>query len=423
MTGYRLTFLTLLLMLSCGISVAQNYVESQNFTNSPYTRYGYGQLTNQGSSNSQAMGGVAYGLRDNSHINFANPASYTAVDSLTFIFDGGFNLQNTNFSDGTVKRNAKNAGFDFITLQFRLAKWMGVSMGILPYSNIGYNMTEYRDEQANSMVEYSGNGGLHQLYFGAAFKLFKNFSIGANASLLWGNITHLREMTFPYNSTAFPVAVQTSADLKSYKVDIGAQYTINFGRKHSITLGGVFSPGHDLVGTTIETRQTGSSSTGSITSSQREFEGVYGIPTSWGAGFSYVYDRRLTIAADYTQQNWADANFSGSKDVLCDRQKVSVGAEFIPNLIGRTYLSYVRYRIGAYYDLPYYKIDGLRTSKEYGISAGFGFPVPLTRSIVSVTGQYVHTKRTNAAFLDEKTLRICIGITFNERWFFKRKVE
>ena len=82
MTGYRQTLLVLLLTILSGAAVAQNN------TNSPYTRYGYGQLSEQGSSNSRAMGGIAYGLRDKYQTNFANPASYTAVDSLTFIFDG-----------------------------------------------------------------------------------------------------------------------------------------------------------------------------------------------------------------------------------------------------------------------------------------------------------------------------------------------
>ena len=80
MTGYRQTLSVFLLMILSGVTVAQNN------TNSPYTRYGYGQLAEQGSGNSRAMGGIAYGLRDRYQINFANPASYTAVDSLTFIF-------------------------------------------------------------------------------------------------------------------------------------------------------------------------------------------------------------------------------------------------------------------------------------------------------------------------------------------------
>lgn len=127
MTGYRLTLLVLLLGMWCGMVMAQNN------TNSPYTRYGYGHLSDQGSSNSKAMGGVAYGLRDGSQVNFANPASYTAVDSLTFIFDGAVSLQNTNFSNGTLKQNAKNSSFDYITMQFRLAKWCGMSVGVFPF--------------------------------------------------------------------------------------------------------------------------------------------------------------------------------------------------------------------------------------------------------------------------------------------------
>ena len=81
MTRFRQTLLVLLLTILSGAMVAQNN------TNSPYTRYGYGQLADQGSGNSKAMGGIAYGLRDRYQTNFANPASYTAVDSLTFMFE------------------------------------------------------------------------------------------------------------------------------------------------------------------------------------------------------------------------------------------------------------------------------------------------------------------------------------------------
>ena len=91
--------------------------------------------------------------------------------------------------------------------------------------------------------------------------------------------------------------------------------------------------------------------------------------------------------------------------------------------MGRSYLSHVKYRLGAYYSKPYYKIDGVRAADEYGVTAGFGLPIPRTRSVLSLSAQYVRTKGTQAAFLNENTLRICIGVTFNERWFFKRKVD
>ena len=188
MTRFRQTLLVLLLTILSGAKVAQNN------TNSRYRRYGYGQLADQGSGNSKAMGGIAYGLRDKYQTNFANPASYTAVDSLTFMFDGGISMQNTNFSDGTVKKNAKNSSFDYITMQFRLSKWGAMSIGLLPYSNVGYTMASYQENteypENSASTTYAGEGGLHQLYLGAGFKIFKNLSVGANISYLWGDITH-----------------------------------------------------------------------------------------------------------------------------------------------------------------------------------------------------------------------------------------
>ena len=65
---------------------------AQTSSNSPYTRYGFGELSDQHFGNSKAMGGIAYGLRNGFQVNAANPASYTAIDSLTFIFDAGLSL-------------------------------------------------------------------------------------------------------------------------------------------------------------------------------------------------------------------------------------------------------------------------------------------------------------------------------------------
>ena len=419
MITFRHTLGALLLTMFAAMAVAQNN------TNSPYTRYGYGQLADQGSGNSKAMGGVAYALRDKYQVNFANPASYSAVDSLTFIFDGGISLQNTNFSNGTVKMNAKNSSFDYITMQFRAAKWAGISLGLLPYANVGYNLSEFREDPesqtASSTVNYVGDGGLHQLYIGAGFKLFKNLSVGANVSYLWGSVSRTRTLSFPYSSDMFSTIIMRDVSVKSYKLDFGMQYTQEFGKKHALTLGAVFSPGHTLNSDAYEYRQTGTD--GNATVSETPIDGDFGIPTTWGVGLAYVYDQRLTVAVDGMVQDWESVAYEGHKDVFCKRIKLSVGAELIPNPIGRNYLSHVKYRIGGFYSQPYYKIDGVRAAKEFGVSAGFGLPIPRTRSVVSVSAQYVRTQGSQASFLDENTLRLCVGITFNERWFFKRKVD
>jgi len=398
---------------------------AQNNTNSPYTRYGYGQLTEPGSANTKAMGGTAYALRDKYHVNFANPASYSAVDSLTFIFDGGIGLQNTNFSNGKVKTNAHNSSIDYLTMQFRVAKWCGISLGLLPYSNVGYNFGEYQENveypDNSTTVTYSGEGGLHQAYLGAGFKLFKNLSIGANFSYLWGDITRTRAQSFIANAEANALTTTTNLSVRSYKLDLGMQYTHRIGKKHELTLGAVYSPGHDLNNSAYVQDVLGSSST---TASIQVVDTavVCGIPTTWGIGLAYTFDKRLTLAADVMIQKWTDVSYWSEKNVFCDRTRFSFGAEYIPNPVGRSYLSHVKYRMGAYYSNPYYKIEGERAAKEYGVSAGFGLPIPHTRSYISLSAQYVRTQGNKATFLDENTLRICVGITFNEVWFQKNKV-
>ena len=110
MINYKRLISASILLTVTGLAVAQTS------TNSPYTRYGFGQLADQNFGNSKAMGGIAYGLRNGYQINASNPASYTAIDSLTFLFDAGMTLQNANFKDGNVKTNAKNSSFDYCLL-------------------------------------------------------------------------------------------------------------------------------------------------------------------------------------------------------------------------------------------------------------------------------------------------------------------
>jgi hypothetical protein len=84
----------------------------------------------------------------------------------------------------------------------------------------------------------------------------------------------------------------------------------------------------------------------------------------------------------------------------------------------------VKYRVGAYYTDSYYKTEGgQRAAREYGVSCGLGLPLPRTRSLVNLTGQYVHVKGLETSMINENIFRLTIGVTFNERWFFKRKVD
>ena len=423
MVGFNHTLCALLLTMVTGMAIAQNN------TNSPYTRYGYGDLSDQSFGNSKAMGGIAFGLRDGAQINPLNPASYTAIDSLTFLFEGGVSLQNMNISGSGVKLNAKNSSFDYLAMQFRLHPRIAMSIGLLPFSNVGYSVSDSKvDNGVSQTRSFTGDGGLHQLYGGIGVKVLKNLSLGVNASYFWGDITRTRTIIYPATSESYSYIQQMGVSISDYKLDFGTQYTLDFNKKHSMTIGAVFSPKHKLNNDYTVTTQVS-------TTNSNNLDATLELPNTFGVGFTYNYDKRLTVGADYSLQQWSKTKFgvNTSDDAVredfnetytyCNRHKVSVGAEYIPNLMGRSYLSHIKYRLGAYYTTPYYKIGGKEATREYGVTAGFGLPVPRSRSILSISGQFVRISGQESAFVNENIFRVSIGLTFNERWFFKRRVE
>lgn len=426
MVGHKQILCALVCIILSGVVMAQNN------TNSPYTRYGYGELSPQTFSKSRGMGGVAYGLRDGYHINATNPASYTMVDSLTFLFDGGFSVQNANLSDGTTKKNAGNSSFDYVAMQFRLHKRMAMTMGLLPYSNVGYSFYDVHTEDSENAysITHSGEGGLHQAFVGVGFKVLNNLSVGVNASYFWGDISRKRTLYFS-GGDKYNYVSENYLSVSDFKLDLGVQYTQKLDAKRNLTMGAVFSPKRNLSNDAYLLTQTAlQGSSGEYLDyniEQRDTVATFSVPMNIGVGVAYQYDNRLTIAADYTFQNWSKAKYMDAKSFY-NMNKIALGIEYLPSHMGRSYVSYIKYRLGGYYSTPYYKVQDrntggyYRASGEYGLTAGLALPFPRTRTVLSLSAQYVNISGKRD-MMDEKYMRLCVGLTFNERWFFKRKVD
>ena len=99
---------------------------AQSGTNSPYSQYGLGLLSSQVTGFNRGMHVVAYGFHEHNQVNYMNPASYAAVDSLSFLFDAGISLQLTNFEENGRKVNAHNADIEYVVASFRAFKHVGV---------------------------------------------------------------------------------------------------------------------------------------------------------------------------------------------------------------------------------------------------------------------------------------------------------
>ena len=410
---------------------------AQSGTNSPYSMYGLGVLSDRSQGFNRAMSGVAQGMSDGNQINAQNPASYSNVDSLSFIFDIGMSLLNTNLQEGGNRMNAKTANYEYGLAAFRVAKNLGCSFGILPYSNIGYNF--YQTGTTTGAVSdtytttYYGKGGLRDLYLGFGWRPTKYFSLGVNGSYIWGNYSKTVTSTHSVTSASSLVR-EYNSDIHSYKLDIGAQIYIPLSKDQQLTIGGTYTPGHNLgnkaIVYDIKTDTT-----------SYELKNALDIPNTLSLGVAWKYKNKWKVGADFTlykfgklqtpvmSDNGQKYAYTLKDGYLLDKKKFAIGAEWLPDEFALSLLKRIRYRVGGFYSTPYIKVTDSSARlvdgpKEMGLSFGFGIPIMNSynnRSIVNISGQWVKSSLDN--YIKENYFRINIGITFNERWFAKWKFE
>ena len=148
-------------LLIAFLSITAVIIAQQVGSNSPYSRYGYGLLMNPVPGTSEAMGGISYGLRRSQQVNWTNPASYSKLDTLTFIFDYGVSAHLARMKDEeNDPRNFYNGNLDYVAMQFPLFKNVGGSIGLLPHTKRGYNFGDKHSVSNTQREEhYRGGGG------------------------------------------------------------------------------------------------------------------------------------------------------------------------------------------------------------------------------------------------------------------------
>ena len=407
---------------------------SQNGTNSPYSQYGIGQLADQSQGFSRGMNGVGIGLRQGNIVNTLNPASYSEVDSLTMIFDMGMSGHSTNFSEtsgGTKQRiNAKNASFDYLVGSFRLRPNIGMMVGLLPVSNIGYKYTTstFLDNTNGTVTNtYEGSGGLHKVIMGAGWRVSRPLSVGVNVGYLWG--TFSRSISSSSSTSINSLSRSYSATVKSFSADLGVQWIKQLNKEELLTLGATVALGHKL-GAEPECIIVNGSNADTLRAAD-----VLELPMSYGLGVTWRKGRQWLVGADVKMSSWgsvATPVYTNTKTntsiedgySYTNSYSLNAGADFVPSALSRSYFQRVHYRMGVGYSTPYYKINNGDGPSEVSVSMGVGLPLQNSynnRSTLNVSAQWVHSSAKD--LITENTFRITLGLTFNERWFAKWKVD
>lgn len=386
---------------------------AQNATSSPSSRFGYGELNSNLPGAYRAMGGVGIGMRSNKAINPAQPASYTACDSITFMFDLAGSFLYTNYGDANGVNNKVNGNLEYLTMQFPLWKrYVAMSLGVNPYSAVGYDfaVADSINSDYYYTKSYKGEGGFTQVYGGLSVNICDWVALGVNAYYMFGDVSQIRSLTFT-NASMDSVEQVYSMRANSLRLRYGLQFFHTFG-DHSITLGGVFENKQPF--SRMEYEQVESTTNDTVMTMNGGFE----MPMMYGAGLSYGYANRLLLGLDYQCQDWSNAIYFGDQKGLLARHRWALGVEYRNDPTSRKYADRVLWRAGINYTTSY---TASYSQPEMGVSVGVGFPLRSVGTMINTTLEYSH-RGIGGNVLNENSLRLVVNASISEHWFFKRKL-
>ncbi|MFB6319067.1 hypothetical protein [Saccharicrinis sp. FJH54] len=400
-------------------------LNAQNSTSSPYTRYGLGLLETNTFGRGQSMGKSGIALRSNKTINPSNPAAFSAIDTLSQIFEFAFSGQISQFKSGTQTQFNNDVNFSYLGMAFPISKYIGVSLGARPMSNVGYNYFIQQDLQDIGITQstYEGSGGVTNAFAGISARFFNHLSLGVNLEYLFGAVSHNRIVEFPNNPEYSTFYSYEKLYVNAVHPVFGLQFVLPVNETHSLTLGGTYE-----FKTSLNARQD--------LISQKDFASITKItiasnigqdigmemPEAYGIGAAYEVKNKLTVTGEYALQKWSESEFYNVTDTLGNKTRISAGLEYIPNFIDRNYFKRVEYRLGGFYSTNY--ITGLGEDLyNFGMTFGLGLPLRYEKTRFNIAFELGQMKSSGGSLISESYGKVTINFSFNDYWFFRRKLE
>jgi hypothetical protein len=424
---HKLTIIIFISLFSCLFTA-----NGQKLVNSPYSRFNIGTMEPAGSFRSLGMGGLGTSLRDNSSIYFSNPASYSSMDTNSFIFDFGLDYSKIILSDGVSSFSSDDSNFDHLLIGFPISKGWGFAAGIIPLSNGYYKISEsvkegdkkYDPNVGEYVTYHAGDGGLTNFFMGSGIKINNNFSVGLNMTILFGQLKRINQSDFSDFYNVFNDNSTERLQLTGINFDYGVQYMKPLKNDYFFN-----------AGISLNSRKYYKSNYQYLTSSYTAYSTVDTvssvsddstkalIPGTLRLGISVGKKDKFTAGFDFIMSNWANSKIPGTSGYAANSKSLIFGAEFIPDKYSNySYLKRVEFRVGGHIADNYLIINGEQL-KEYGASFGIGIPMRL----LSKTNLFFDlTRKTGSAgssLHSENYYTLGISLNLYDFWFVKRKYE
>lgn len=454
---YKLLLVFFILLFSSFISL------SQSFSLSPYSKFGIGDLTTTSFQPGIGMGYTSISQRSNRYINDANPASISAIDTLSFLSEFSLVGRNHSIKNAYSSTSTTNTDISFFAMAFPIKKGWGTSIGLNPYSNVGYKISDYENIDTLAMsTTYKGDGGFNEVFLNNGFKLFnlnkikkvneniqriniQNLSIGIRTSYIFGSLDRYSTAIFNDEKYVFDLYKTERILVSDFTYKLGLQYEISEQEvksgfrtnKYKFCIGLTFDNQNNLNAkqTSLITKYL--TLNGYITKDTIENavnkKGTIQTPMFIGTGISFTSNDKLTLALDIKMQQWSKVKFWGENPNLNNAIFIGTGIQYIPDPYKfYDYWKIVNYRLGTYYNQTYLNINNTNIN-EIGITFGLGIPITKTNKgevttvrqklppMINLSFTYGSRGTTENNLLKENFLQFSIGLSLYDIWFIKRK--
>jgi len=397
---------------------------AQTRITSPYSRFGVGELMFNQSFRNLGLGGIGVAYRSNISVNNLNPASYTATDSTSFIFEA--TLLSHFYQHQTLAKTQMGnfTSLGNLSFSFPITRWWGVGVGVKPFSAMGYKVSNSLNDPQFGVVNflYEGSGGINQLFIGHAFRPFKGLSVGFNASYLFGSLD--RSSSVSSDSIGFFLVNRISSQrVNDWHFGFGAQYEYRISPDRHFTFGVVFGPElsiQTVESETIRRMLPGFTRFDTTSFAERE-SGYMTIPAYFGAGVFARINEHWAGGFDFIWQNWEKFNVNEAPGNLINTYNFAAGLKFRPTAQAfGGFLTRLEYRAGFRYGQTYLNLNN-HPIDEFGISFGLHMPIRRTNNGINLGFEFGQRGTTDYNLIRENIYRINVGVNIYERWFIRRR--
>ena len=410
---------------------------AQDGSISPYSYFGLGDIRQAGTVENQMMGDIGM-YADSIHINLKNPAAYSKLgvqgrdDFGITTYTAGISHREVRLESFTEEQSSAVTNLDYLALALTLKKGWGVGFGLRPYSSGGYNFQELRGAEGFRVLdEYSGSGGLNQVYLSTGYEIFKNLSVGVTANYNFGKIETLR--TQSTENLQFGAKDVRESRINGVDLNYALNYTPAITQTHTL-----FTSLRINTQANLSARNTQQIGSFSLVDNQDievidvnlEARGLKDtgvkIPTTATLGIGYGNHMKWFVGAEYSFQELEGlTNEFLEFDNLTYKNASSfaLGGFYTPNRNSlESYFQRITYRAGLRLDQTGMVVNDTDIN-NFGITFGVGLPLGNNLSNLNLGFELGRRGTTSADLIRESYVKINIGLSLNDQWFRKRRIN